>query len=97
MKKLNNYDFKMASGLALRTEVKIVINEVVDRLNESHSKLLEMDVIPAEGNEITRYKQSYFTLDCIFSFLASCGIFSANTYEEYQLELAKMKLNGIIF
>lgn len=97
MKKLSNYDLKMASGIALRTEVKIVINEVVDRLNESHSNLLEMDVIPGEGNDITRYKQSYFTLDCIFSFLASCGIFSASTYKEFQEELLNMKLDGVLF
>lgn len=97
MKKLNNYDLRMGSGIALRSEVRIVVNEVVDRLNESYSKLLEMDVIPAEGDDITRYKQSYFTLDCIFTFFASCGIFSANTYKEYQEELSKLKLDGVLF
>lgn len=97
MKKLCNYDLRLASGLALRPEIKIVINEVVDRLNESHSKILDMDVIPADCNEVIRYRQSYFTLDCIFSFLASCGIFSANTYKEYVEELARMKLEGVLF
>lgn len=97
MKKLNNYDLRLGSGLVLRSEVKSVINEVIDRLNGSYLKLLEMDVIPADDQEFISYKQSFYTLDCIFAFLASCGIFSANTYKVYFEELQKMKLDGVLF
>lgn len=97
MKKLNNYDLRMSSGLIQRADVKAVINEVIDRLNDSYEKLLEMDVIPADEKETIIYNQSFYTLDCIFAFLASCGIFSANTYKVYFEELQKMKLDDVLF
>ena len=97
MKKLNNHDLRLSSGLVLRADVKNVINEVIDRLNDSYNKLVEMDVITADSKVLVNYKQSFFTLDCIFSFLASCGIFSSTTYKEYLAELQNMELDGVLF
>lgn len=94
MKKLNNYDLRLGSGLVLRSEVKSVINEVIDRLNDSYNKLLEMDVITIDSKEFIDYNQSFYTLDCIFAFLASCGIFSSTTYKAYLKELKDMELDG---
>lgn len=92
MKKLNNYDLRMSSGLVQRADVKAVINEVIDRLNSSHKVLKEMDVVPEDSKELQIFNQSFYTLDCIFAFLASCGIFSSNTYSEYLVELKSMEL-----
>jgi len=97
MKKLNNHDLRLSSGLVLRADVKNVINEVIDRLNDSYDKLQEMDVITCDNKYFTDYNQSFFTLDCIFAFLASCGIFSSTTYQEYLAELQKMELDGVLF
>ncbi len=92
MKKLNNYDLRMSSGLVQRADVKAVINEVIDRLNSSHKVLKSMDVVPEDCKELQIFNQSFYTLDCIFAFLASCGIFSSNTYREYLEELKSMEL-----
>lgn len=97
MKKLNNHDLRMGSGLVLRSDVKNVINEVIDRLNDSYNNLTELEVITRDNKYLTEYNQSFFTLDCIFAFLASCGIFSSNTYKEFLAELQKMKLDGVLF
>lgn len=95
MKKLNNYDLRMSSGLVQRADVKAVINEVIDCLNTSHKVIKEMEVIPEGCKDLQIFNQSFYTLDCIFAFLASCGIFSSNTYKEYLEELKNMELDNL--
>lgn len=95
MKKLNNYDLRMSSGIVQRSDVRAVINEVIDRLNESYQVLKEMEIIPLECKEMELYNTSFYTLDCIFAFLASCGIFSSNTYKEFLQELKSMELSNV--
>lgn len=95
MKKLNNYDLRLQAGLVLRSDVKAVLNEVIDRLNESYDILSKMETIPKDDKVLESFNQSFYTLDCIFAFLAASGIFSSNTYKEFIEELQKMRLEDI--
>lgn len=92
MKKLDNYDLKLAAGLALRSDMKVVINEVIDRLNLSFEVLQLKEVIFDYDKCFIQFEEDLYILDSIFAFLVACGIFSKKTYQQYFDDLTSMRL-----
>lgn len=86
MQKMGNSDLRTGAGLAIRSDMRDSINELIDRLNKSYSDffLYESDTF------FNMFMDYYNQLVVIFNFLSSCLVMSKRSYNLFYNELYDM-------
>lgn len=97
MKSLDNYDLRISAGMAFRTDMKVSINELINRLNEVNETIFLKESLTQKDVEYVLFQELYEQLLTIFNFLYSCNIMSSSSYKFYIDELILMELDMLDF